>query len=120
MSRALTRPVSTRSPCSMGSRCIVFPLWRRSRRRRACRSSAGSATILSRGAASVPGGLGLAVNVDLVHFERWGEREVFAFALRSQTFCELDRWRILLVDAVDDMVPAESVESPIDGRGGAF
>src|SRR5690606_3369184 len=39
---------------------------------------------------------------------------------RSEPFGQPDRRVVLLVDAVDDLIPAEGIEDPVDGRRGAF
>src|SRR5262245_11553684 len=62
----------------------------------------------------------LAVNVDLMVLERRREHEFLAFELRSQAEREFDRWRVGFVDAVDDVIPAETVERPIDRGDCAF
>src|SRR5690349_10628223 len=62
----------------------------------------------------------LPVDVDAVHLERRRQRRIFAHDIGTKALRNGNRRRIFLVDAVNDVIPPEMIEGPVDGGSGAF
>src|SRR5690606_29291382 len=62
---------------------------------------------------------GLAVNID-ERVERRRQPDVLALAVRAEPLGKPDRAHVCPVDAVDDRVPLELVEHPVQDGDGAF